>query len=117
MIQFIYIASESTTSIGLNIDVDILPDKSQFLAIYPNPIYFGDAPILKVDISTTVMPQIKIYNMLGAEVVNVTISSLNQGRHDISLKYILSPKMASGMYVMDLILDNKIFSRKFTFIK
>ena len=117
MIQFIYIASELTTSIGLNIDVDIYPDESQFLAIYPNPIYFGDAAKLKVDISTTIIPQIIIYNLLGAEVVNTTIPSLDKGRHDIPLWPILSPKMNSGIYVMDVILDNKIFARKFTLIK
>ena len=117
IIQFIYIASESSTSIGLNIDVDVFPDESQFLAIYPNPIYFGDAAKLKVDISTTIIPQIIIYNLLGAEVVNTTIPSLDKGRHDIPLSPILSPKMSSGMYVMDVILDNKIFTQKFTLIK
>ena len=87
------------------------------MAIYPNPIYFGDAAKLKVDISATVMPQIIIYNLLGAEVVNTTIPSLDKGRHDIPLWPILSPQMSSGIYVMDVILDNKIFTRKFTLIK
>jgi hypothetical protein len=117
MIQFIYIASESTTSIGLNIEVNFFPDESQFLAIYPNPIYFGDAPILKIDITTAVMPQIIIYNLLGAEVVNTTITSVDKGRHDILLSPIIPPKMSSGVYVMDMILDKKIFTRKFTLIK
>lgn len=117
MIQFIYIASESTTSIGLNIDVDVFPDESQFLAIYPNPIHFGDSPILQIDISRPVPPQIKIYNLLGAEVVNTTMAPLKEGRHNVSLTPLLSAQMPSGVYVMDVMIDNKIFTRKFTLIK
>ena len=117
VIHFLYIATESTTSIELNIDVIVSPYESNFLLFYPNPIYFGDAPILKVDISDTVMPQIIIYNLLGEEVVNAIMPSFDQGRHEISLTQILSPQMASGVYVMDVILDNKIFTRKFTLIK
>jgi len=117
VIHFLYIASESTTSIELNIDVDVFPDESKILALYPNPIFSGDGPTLQVDISATVMPQIIIYNLLGAQVVNTTIPSLDQGRYDISLAPILSPQMASGVYVMDVMLDNKIFTRKFTLIK
>ena len=63
------------------------------MALYPNPIFSGDGPTLQVDISATVMPQIIIYNLLGAEVVNATIASLDQGRHDIYLTPILSPQM------------------------
>ena len=117
MIQFIYIASESTTSIGLNIDIDVFPDESKVLALYPNPIFSGDDPTLQVDISATVMPQIIIYNLLGAQVVNATIPPLDQGRHDISLVPIFSPQMASGVYLMDVILDDKIYTRKITLIK
>lgn len=117
MLHFVYISPDTTLSVGLNIDVSVSPDESKFLAIYPNPIYFGDSPILQIDISTPVTPQIKIYNLLGAEVVNTSITSLEQGRHNVSLTPILSPQMSSGVYVMDVIIDDKIFTRKFTLIK
>tara|TARA_B110000438_G_C15778290_1_gene635091 strand:+ start:105 stop:1769 length:1665 start_codon:yes stop_codon:yes gene_type:complete len=101
--------------VGGNTGVDSCPDK--LVSIYPNPIYFGDASILELDISATVMPQIIIYNLLGTEVVNTTIPSLNQGRHGISFSPILSSEMSSGVYVMDVILNNRIFTRKFSLIK
>jgi len=116
-IHFVYIALESTTSIDLNINITVSPNESKFLVFYPNPIYSGDTPTIQVDISSLISPQIKIYNLLGEEVVNAIIPSLIQGRHDISLAPIFSTQMASGVYVMDLILDNKIYTRKFTLIK
>jgi len=117
IIHLIYIASEGTTSVGLNVDVEISPDENQFLVIYPNPIYFVDSPKLKVDITSTVMPEIIIYNLLGSEVANVTVSSLDKGRHEIPLLPILPPQLSSGVYLMDLILEDKIFTKKFTYIK
>jgi hypothetical protein len=117
MLHFIYISPDTTTSIGLNINISVSPDESKFLAIYPNPIHFGDSPILQIEISTPVIPQIKIYNLLGAEVVNATILPLDQGRHNVSLTPLLSAQMPSGVYVMDVMVDNKIFTRKFTLIK
>ena len=117
MIHLIYIGSETTTSIGLNVNVDVSPDENQFLAIYPNPIYFVDSPKLKVDISSTVIPEIIIYNLLGSEVANVTLSSINKGRHEIPLLPVLPTQLSSGVYLIDLMLENKIFTKKFTYIK
>ena len=63
------------------------------------------------------MPEIIIYNLLGSEVSNITVSSLDKGRHEIPLLPILPPQLSSGVYLMDLILEDKIFTKKFTYIK
>jgi len=117
IVQFVYISTESTVLIDLNINVLVSPTENKLLAFYPNPIYPGDTPTLQVDISTTVIPQIKFYNLLGAEILNTTMPSLEQGRHNIYLTPNISSRIPSGVYLMDLIIGNNIFTRKFTLIK
>jgi len=89
----------------------------KLVSIYPNPIRTGVAVKLRLDIEKTVIPQIIIYDLLGREVLRTSMSSLSQGRHEVPLYPILPTHMASGIYLMDVILDNKIFTRKFTLIK
>ena len=101
--------------VGGETGVDSCPYK--LVSIYPNPIYAGDAVMLILDIEKSIIPQIIIYNLLGLEVLRTSMPSLSQGRHEVPLYPILPTHLASGIYLMDVILDNKIFTRKFTLIK
>ena len=117
LIYLIYISPESGLSLNLEIEVDIIPEQSLLLGMYPNPIFSGDAPVLEVDIHTEIIPQIIIYNMLGSEIVRTDFGLVNQGRHELSLSPMLDTKLSSGVYIIDLILDEKFFTRKLTVIK
>ena len=101
--------------VGGETGVDSCPYK--LVSIYPNPIYTGDAAMLILDIEKSIIPHIIIYNLLGREVLRTSMPSLLQGRHEVPLYPILPTPLASGIYLMDVILDNKIFTRKFTLIK
>ena len=100
--------------VGGNTGINSCPDR--LVSIYPNPFYVSDTPILQFDISYSVRPNLVIYDLQGNEFVNISLSQLDQGRHELNLATFLPSIMSSGTYFLELKMNNNKFLRKFTFI-
>ena len=87
------------------------------MTLYPNPSTFGDNVSVILDISETQHVEFVLYNIGGKKLDQVTVGPYEQGRHEISMEPIFNKSLRSGVYIVDIMTESKIFTRKFTYIK
>jgi hypothetical protein len=82
------------------------------LKIYPNP--FNNSAQIIFTLPKTSNIQIKIFNIIGEEIYEITNGEYNAGEHQI---YFNSSRIASGFYILTLRTENEFLSKKIIILK
>ena len=84
---------------------------------YPNP--FNPQTTITFDLMQSGLVQLKIYNIIGEEVKTLINNSMLPGNHQISWDGTdnVNKKVASGIYIYTLKMDNAIESHKMILLK
>ncbi len=94
-----------------------IPDKFQLHQNYPNP--FNPSTTFKFDLAQPGKATLKIFNVLGQEVVTVFDRNMKAGNHEYTWQatdangYLLS----SGVYFFQLVTENNIAVKKMVMLK
>jgi hypothetical protein len=89
-----------------------LPVKIKLFQNYPNP--FNPATIIAFQIPSTGHVALKVFDMLGREVAELINEVKSAGTHEVRFE---GSKLASGVYVYQLVSGNKILSNKLILMK
>jgi hypothetical protein len=79
---------------------------------YPNP--FNPSTTIEFKIAKTGLVSIRVFNLLGKEVATLVNEVKSAGTHYIKFN---AEELSSGVYFYQLITDNFISAKKFTFMK
>jgi hypothetical protein len=101
----------STTSVGYE-QLDGIPTKYKLGQNYPNP--FNPSTNIKYSLPKAGMVELKIYNVLGAEVA--TLLSENQDAGNYEIKF-TAENLSSGIYIYTLKTNNIVKTKKMMLIK
>ncbi|MEJ2105140.1 MAG: T9SS type A sorting domain-containing protein, partial [Ignavibacteriaceae bacterium] len=95
------------------VEVEINPP-NQFILIqnYPNP--FNPTTTINYQLAQTGFVTLKIYDILGKEVSTLVNEQKNQGRYSVSFD---ASKLAGGVYIYQLRVNNYVSSKKMLLLK
>ncbi len=115
---FLSIGSQDTVKGNLIVEKSV----TEISSIYPNPVSIDDKINFEYSLSKTYdSGKINFYNILGQKTnsIKVKTNNLIEGNHKISIspQNITKSETPSGIYFLQLQLPDKIFIKKFTFIK
>jgi hypothetical protein len=82
------------------------------LKVYPNP--FNNSTQIYFSLPGPSNLQLKLFNIIGEEIYEITHGEYNAGEHQI---YFNSSRIASGFYILTLMTDNQILSKKIIILK
>ena len=89
-----------------------MPESPIFLAAYPNP--FRGQATLRYALPTTGHVVMKVYDMLGREIVTLVDGILPAGTHEVRFE---APHLASGLYLYHLEAAGRTATRKMLLVK
>ena len=105
----LYKTGISPTSI---LSFDILPAQFSLLQNYPNP--FNPTTTIQFALPESGKFNLKVYNLLGQEIVTLMDSEMNAGIHKVDFD---ASKLASGVYVYRLVGNNVNIGKKMILMK
>jgi Secretion system C-terminal sorting domain len=91
---------------------DNLPERTELLGNYPNP--FNGMTLLKYAMRARGDVDIRVYDILGKEILHEMKDGINPGYHSIQIDM---TTRSSGVYFVKSVLDGKIFNQKIILIK
>jgi photosystem II stability/assembly factor-like uncharacterized protein len=94
------------------IEVEIVPTKYALYQNYPNP--FNSNTIIRYQLPKQSKVVIKIYNILGSEVIELLNGKKEAGIYEVEFN---ADKLSSGTYIYKIIADNFIESKKMLLLK
>ena len=103
------VSSDLTSSLE---DELIIPDEITLHNAYPNP--FNPSTMISFDINDMSHVSLNIFDLTGRQVASLVNKTLVPGYHQISWNPGLLP---SGVYLVELISNEKSFNQKITYIK
>lgn len=101
--------TNDTTSIEYE---PVLPKEYALYQNYPNP--FNPVTIIKFDLPRETNTSLKIYNLLGQEILTLINSNLSPGRFNIEFD---GGNLPSGIYFYVLSAGERVFTKKMMLIK
>ena len=104
----------SATQTGIDKGGEFVPDKYILFQNYPNP--FNPTTVIKYQISESNIITLKVYNLLGQEIVTLVNESKQSGNYVLNLdmsKY----KLSSGIYYYVLCAGNFSDTKKMMYIR
>lgn len=103
---------KKTNSVVSVSDEEVAPIKFELAQNYPNP--FNPSTTIKFSIAKEGFFSVKVYSILGQEVTTLLANDLTQGNYEVSFD---ASKLASGIYIYQLVGDNVNFTKKMMLIK
>ena len=102
---------------GITGTEDRLPSRHALVDIYPNP--FNPRTNVAFRLARETNVTLELYDMRGAKVRSVSLGSLAAGPHDYALSGVdqRGAALASGRYVVQLIIGEERHRRSITLIK
>ena len=89
----------------VGIEDQVLPYSTELFQNYPNP--FNPVTTIKYSLKDLSKVKLKIYDILGREVVEIVNQKQDQGYHEAKFN---AEKLSSGMYFYQMKVDNTITS-------
>ena len=101
------------TDIASNDDENIIvPEDITLHNAYPNP--FNPSTVISFDIAEMGDVSLKIFDLTGRQVASLINEFMIPGSHKITWNPGLLP---SGVYLVELVVDDRSFNQKITYIK
>ena len=101
------------TDIASNDNEDLLiPEEITLHNAYPNP--FNPSTVISFDIAELNDVSLKIFDLTGKQVASLINEFMIPGSHQITWNHGLLP---SGVYLVELIVGDRSFNQKITYIK
>lgn len=94
------------------IDVEIIPDKFKLLQNYPNP--FNPVTTIRFQLPEESKVLLKIYDILGAELVELVNDQKEAGIYEVELN---DTSLPSGTYIYRINADQFVDTKKMLLIK
>lgn len=113
--------SQTATFVAPNVTgvekLDMIPEKFDVAQNYPNP--FNPSTIIRYSIPEATFVSIKVYNMLGQEVVTLLNKEMKSGVYNVTWqgKDNYGNKVSSGTYLYRVIAGKNILSKKMVLLK
>ncbi len=101
----------STTGIGYE-KIEGVPADYELAQNYPNP--FNPSTTIKYSLPKAGNVQLKVYNILGAEVASLISEHQEAGNYEVTFD---AENLSSGIYLYTLRVNNKVITKKMTLIK
>jgi hypothetical protein len=98
--------------VGIASDSDALLKEFKLDQNYPNP--FNPTTVIRYEVPRTSKVVIKLYNILGKEVMTLVNEEIPAGRYSLTLD---ATHLASGIYFYNMQADNFIQTRKMILLK
>ena len=95
-----------------NLNISSTPQKTRLNQNYPNP--FNPSTTIEFTLPKSEFVELKVYNILGKEVVTLVSNKLNQGNHTYQFD---GKNLASGIYYYQLTAGNYRQVKKMIFLK
>jgi subtilisin family serine protease len=95
-----------------DIKEETVPDNFLILSNYPNP--FNPSTIIRYSVPEDGVTKIKLYNVLGKEVMTLLDEAVSKGTHELTLD---GKNLTSGVYFLSLISGNNLKTIKISLIK
>jgi hypothetical protein len=93
-------------------EITMVPETFSLDQNYPNP--FNPSTVISFSIPDASEVSLKVYNMLGEEVVTLVSGSLPAGVHKYTFE---AGALASGTYIYQLRAGNQVFNKKMNLVK
>ncbi|NIR52181.1 family 10 glycosylhydrolase [candidate division KSB1 bacterium] len=106
------LVKKSSTPVTVASDETQVPDRFQLFQNYPNP--FNPTTAISFDIPETGLVTLKVYDMLGREVVTVLKERKAPGSYKINFD---ASGLATGVYIYQMTINGKAFSRRMLYVK
>jgi peptidoglycan/xylan/chitin deacetylase (PgdA/CDA1 family) len=94
------------------VEVNVVPDEYVLYQNYPNP--FNPSTTIRYQIPTESKVVIKIYNILGSEVMELLNERKEAGVYEVEFK---AENLPSGTYIYRIIADNFVETKKMILLK
>jgi hypothetical protein len=104
-------------TIGVNNNYSYTPDRFELFQNYPNP--FNGTTIIKFTISKSSFIKLKVYDILGREIITLVNKKLNSGEYQIpfSISQFSNNQIHTGIYFYRLQTENQTQTKKLVIIK
>tara|TARA_B110000116_G_C16794071_1_gene565531 strand:+ start:1904 stop:2815 length:912 start_codon:yes stop_codon:yes gene_type:complete len=114
---FDIVMDEETVDIGVDKNIDIVPQNMTLYHAYPNP--FNNSTKIKFNISSSGHVSIGVYDSSGRYIVRIIEKKMSKGTHSIDWKGIdnYGKSIPSGSYLIVMKYAGSIISRKISLIK
>ena len=93
-------------------DVITLPETFVLHPPYPNP--FNPTTTIRYDLAESAFITIKIYNMLGQEIITLINETITPGYYSLDWD---PENLSTGLYIIELKVGDKTFNQNLTYIK
>ena len=104
-----YIPISTITGIG---NTQIRIDSYEMLEVFPNP--YNPSVTIKFNIHTPGFVKMRVYDMLGREVHSILNENLQSGTYERNWN---SANLASGIYIISLVTQERTFAKRIAVIK
>ena len=104
--------SGTGTSIGIEDDPNLLPEKITLYQNYPNP--FNPTTIIKYDLTEFSNVKLSIYDINGKLVQTLLNSNMPAGKYEIEWN---AAGVASGIYIYSIESGNAVLNKKLILLK
>jgi len=94
------------------IEIEIVPSKFTLYQNYPNP--FNPSTIIRYQLPKESMVVIKIYTILGSEVMELVNEKKETGAYEVEFS---ADNLSSGTYIYRIVTDDYVETRKMTLLK
>ena len=102
----------ATTQVGIQRKKNSIPENPTLFPNYPNP--FNPSTTIEFDLPKTGNVNLKIFNILGEEVVTLLSASLLSGSHSVEWN---ASNFASGVYLYRLQAGDYVETRKMIILR
>ena len=94
-----------------------IPNETSILSCFPNP--FNPSTTINYFLEQEADIKFKIFNISGQSIYNSSIISSKEGSNNFSWNALddFGNQVPSGIYIVSMNLDDKVFSQKITFLK
>lgn len=96
---------------------EIIPEKFNVSQNYPNP--FNPSTMIKYSLPEAQFVTLRIYNMLGQEVVTLVNNEVEAGVHNVTWNGVdnSGAKVATGAYIYRVVAGNNVMTKKMLLLK
>ena len=98
--------------IDLTLGVKEIANNNTFISVFPNPVSNNLA--INYNLSSSSKVEINVFDMLGSKIAEIANDRESSGQHSISWN---ASDVPQGIYLLQVIVDNKIINQKITVIK
>lgn len=106
------ITNQTHNMIDISLGIKEIENSGSIISVYPNPV--ADNLTIEYSLSSSTNVVINVYDMLGSKIKEIANDKESAGQHSIQWNASIAQQ---GIYLLQVIVDNKIINQKITVMK